>query len=219
MSATARRIAEIRGGTVAGQAGAVLPLVREALTAGVPPGLLLQDGLIAAMDEVGQRFERGDCYIPEMLLSAKVMKAAVEVLKPHLVSARVEPLGRVVIGTVEGDLHDIGKNLVGIMLGGVGFEVIDLGSNVNPARFVEAVATHRPGFVGFSTLLTTTMPNMERTIAALGGAGLRVGLSVVIGGAPVSAGFAREIGADCYAPTATEAAQALREIAKAARPA
>ena len=214
MSMRAKRLEAIRSGTVAGQAEAVLPLVREALADGVPPGVLLQEGLIAAMDEVGQRFERGDCYIPEMLLSAKVMRAAVEILKPHLISARVDPVGRIVIGTMEGDLHDIGKNLVGIMLQGVGFEVVDLGSNVKPARFVEAVDKHRPGFVGFSTLLTTTMPGMGRTIAALDAAGLRAGLRVVIGGAPVSAGFAREIGADCYAATATEAAQTLRELAK-----
>jgi len=214
---SAERIEAIRSGTVAGQPDTVLPLVREALAEGVPPGVLLQDGLIAAMDEVGRRFEQGDCYIPEMLLSARVMKAAVEVLRPHLLEAQVEPLGRIVIGTMEGDLHDIGKNLVGIMLEGVGFEVIDLGSNVRPARFVEAVQKHQPGFVGFSTLLTTTMPSMGRTIAALGEAGLRAGLRVVIGGAPVTARFAREIGADCYAATAIEAAQQLREIARARR--
>lgn len=208
------RVAAIRAGTVAGQADAVLPLVREALADGVAPGVLLQEGLIEAMDEVGRRFERGDCYIPEMLLSARVMKAALEAMRPHLVAAKVEPLGRVVIGTMEGDLHDIGKNLVGIMLEGVGFEVIDLGCNVPPARFVEAVAARRPAFVGFSALLTTTMPNMGRTIAALAEAGLRRGLSVVVGGAPVTARFAREIGADLYAATAAEAAQRLRELAK-----
>lgn len=210
-------LAAIRSGTVAGQADGVLPLVHRALAEGVPPGALLQDGLIAAMDEVGRRFERGDCYIPEMLLSARAMKAAVEVLRPHLVSAQVEPLGRVVIGTVEGDLHDIGKSLVGIMLEGAGFEVIDLGRNVPPARFVEAVALHRPVFVGFSSLLTTTMPNMGRTMAALAEAGLREGLVVAVGGAPVTARFAREIGADLYAATAAEAAQQLRELARAAR--
>lgn len=205
----------IRTGTVSGQGDSVLVLVREALAAGVTPGAVLQDGLIAAMDEVGRRFERGDCYIPEMLLSARTMKAAVEVLRPYLVSAKVEPVGRIVIGTMEGDLHDIGKNLVGIMLEGVGFEVIDLGNNVPPARFVEAVALHRPDFLGFSAMLTTTMPNMGRTLAALDRAGLRRAVRVVIGGAPVSTDYAREIGADLYAATGTEAAQRLRELARA----
>jgi 5-methyltetrahydrofolate--homocysteine methyltransferase len=203
-------LAGIRAGTVAGRAEDVLPLLRQALDEGLPPGVLLQDGLIAAMDDVGRRFERGDCYIPEMLLSARVMKAALAVLRPHLVSAQVEPAGRVVIGTVEGDLHDIGKSLVGLMLEGAGFEVIDLGSNTTPSRFVEAVDEHRPGFLGMSTLLTTTMPNMGRTIAAVERAGLRAGLRVVVGGAPVTASFAREIGADLYAATAIDAAQRLR---------
>jgi len=209
------RLDAIRSGTVAGQVDAVLPLMRAALAEGVAPVVLLQDGLIAAMDEVGRRFERGDCYIPEMLLSARVMKAALETLRPHLVSAKVEPVGRIVIGTMHGDLHDIGKNLVGIMLEGVGFEVIDLGNDVPPARFVEAVDKHRPGFVGFSAMLTTTMPNMARTLEALEAAGLRRDICVIIGGAPVSAKFAPEIGADLYAATGTEAAQRLRALARA----
>src|SRR3989337_382677 len=188
---SAERLEAIRSGTVAGQPDAVLPLVREALADGVPAGALLPDGVLAAMDEAGRRFEQGDCYIPEMLLSARVMKAAVEVLRPHLLEAQVEPLGRIVIGTMEGDLHDIGKNLVGIMLEGVDFEVIDLGSNVRPARFVEAVQKHQPGFVGFSTLLTTTMPNMGRTIAALGEAGLRAGLPGGVGRGPGTAALPR----------------------------
>ncbi len=209
-------LAAIRAGTVAGQAERVLPLVREALADGLAPAVLLQDGLIAAMDEVGRRFEQGECFIPEMLLSARVMKAAVQLLRPHLVAAQVEPLGRVVIGTVLGDVHDIGKGLVAMMLEGAGFEVIDLGNDVPPARFVDAVVRHRPGFVGFSALLTTTMPNMGRTIAALAEAGLRGGLRVVVGGAPVTPRFAREIGADLYAATAAEAAQHLREAARPA---
>ena len=204
------RLAAIRAGTVAGQAEGVLALVREALADGMAPAVLLQDGLIAAMDEVGRRFEQGDCFIPEMLLSARVMKAAVELLRPHLVAAHVEPLGRVVIGTVLGDVHDIGKGLVGMMLEGAGFEVFDLGNDVPLARFVEAVARHRPGFVGLSAMLTTTMPNMGRTIVALAEARLRDGLRVVVGGAPVTPRFAREIGADLYAATAAEAAQQLR---------
>lgn len=210
------RLAAIRAGTLAGEADRVLALVRQALTDGVPPGMLLQDGLIAAMDDVGRRFERGDCFLPEMLLSARVIKSAVEALRPHLVTARVELVGRVVIGTVEGDVHDIGKNLVAMLLEGAGFEVIDLGSNVAPRLFVEAVRRHRPGFVGLSTLLTTTMANMGRTIAALRDAGLRETVRVVVGGAPVTAGFARDAGADLYAATATEAAGRLRAAARGA---
>jgi 5-methyltetrahydrofolate--homocysteine methyltransferase len=209
------RLDAIREGTLAGQADVVLPLVRAALADGVAPAVLLQEGLIAAMDEVGRRFERGTCYIPEMLLSARVMKAALEDLRPHLISTKVEPVGRIVMGTMHGDLHDIGKNLVSIMLEGAGFEVIDLGNNVLPERFVEAVARHRPGFVGFSAMLTTTMPNMGRTLEALEGAGLRRDLRVIIGGVPVSAKFAAEIGADLYAATGTEAAQQLRNLARA----
>lgn len=203
----------IRAATVTGRAEMVLTLVRTALADGLAPALVL-DGLIAAMDEVGRRFERGDCYIADMLLSARAMKASVELLRPHLVSAKVEPVGRIVMGTVEGDLHDIGKNLVGMMLESVGFEVIDLGTNVPAARFVEAVVRHRPGFVGLSAMLTTTMPNMGRTVAALAAAGLRDTVRVVIGGAPVSANFAREIGADLYAATAADAAPRLRDLAR-----
>ena len=210
------RLAAIRAGTMAGKADTVLPLVRQALADGVTPAALLQHGLIAAMDEVGRRFEATECFIPEMLLSARVMKAAVELLRPYLVAAHVEPIGRIVIGTVQGDVHDIGKGLVAMMLEGAGFEVIDLGSDVPPTRFVDAVARHRPTFVGLSAMLTTTMPNMERTIAALAQVGLREGLRVVVGGALVTSPFAREIGADLYAATAAEAAQRLREAARPA---
>ena len=210
------RLGAIREGTVAGQADRVLPLVCAALVDGTPAADILQDGLIAAMDMVGRRFEHGDCFIPEMLLSARVMKGAVELLRPHLVAAHVQAVGRVVMGTVQGDVHDIGKNLVGMMLEGAGFEVIDLGNDVPPARFVEGVAQHRPDFVGLSAMLTTTMPNMGRTIAALKGAGLRTGVRVVVGGAPVTAAFAREIGADLYAASATEAAERLRVLARRA---
>jgi 5-methyltetrahydrofolate--homocysteine methyltransferase len=209
------RVEAIRRGTIAGEVERVLPAITEALGEGVAPGVLLAEGLIAAMDEVGRRFEAGDCYIPEMLRSAKVMKSALETLRPHLVSANVEPLGRVVIGTMQGDLHDIGKNLVAIMLEGAGFEVVDLGNNVPAARFVEAVDKHRPGFVGFSAMLTTTMPAMAGTLEALAAAGLRAGVRVIVGGAPVTGKFAGEIGADLYAPTGTDAAHVLRRLAAA----
>jgi 5-methyltetrahydrofolate--homocysteine methyltransferase len=214
MEGSVERVATIREGTIAGEAEIVLAAIRDALASGIPAGVLLQDGLISAMDEVGRRFEAGDCYIPEMLRSAKAMKAALEALRPHLVSANVEPLGRIVIGTMHGDLHDIGKNLVGIMLQGVGFEVIDLGNNVPAARFVEAIDKHRPGFVGFSAMLTTTRSAMAGAIAALDAAGLRGAVRVIVGGAPVTGEFAREIGADLYAPTGPEAAQLLRRLAQ-----
>jgi 5-methyltetrahydrofolate--homocysteine methyltransferase len=209
-----QRLDAIRAATITGEADSVVSAITDALAHGVTPGVLLEQGLIAAMDEVGRRFEVGDCYIPEMLRSAKAMKAALATLRPHLVSANVEPLGRIVIGTMEGDLHDIGKNLVGIMLEGVGFDVVDLGSNVPAARFVEAVEKHRPGFVGFSAMLTTTMPAMARALQALEAAGVRRDVHAIVGGAPVTAKFAREIGADSYAPTGPEAAQLLRGLAR-----
>jgi 5-methyltetrahydrofolate--homocysteine methyltransferase len=214
MEGSVERVATIREGTIAGEAEIVLAAIRDALAGGASAAVLLQDGLISAMDEVGRSFEAGDCYIPEMLRSAKAMKAALEALRPHLVSANVEPLGRIVIGTMHGDLHDIGKNLVGIMLQGVGFEVIDLGNNVPAARFVEAIDKHRPGFVGFSAMLTTTRSAMAGAIAALDAAGLRGAVRVIVGGAPVTGEFAREIGADLYAPTGPEAAQLLRRLAQ-----
>ncbi len=180
--------------------------VQATLEAGVSAADILYQGSIAAMTEVGRLFEEGEKFVPEMLISARAMKAGLAILRPHLVDAGIEPVGKVVLGTVKGDLHDIGKNLVGMMLEGVGFEVIDLGVDVTPEGFVEAVEAHRPDFVGLSALLTTTMPGMRATVEALQEAGLRDRVMVMVGGAPVTQSFAEDIGADLYAPDASAAA-------------
>jgi 5-methyltetrahydrofolate--homocysteine methyltransferase len=186
--------------------------VQAALDARVSAADILHQGCIAAMIEVGRMFEEGEKYVPEMLISARAMKAGLAILQPHLVDAGVEPVGKVVLGTVKGDLHDIGKNLVGMMLEGVGFEVIDLGVDVAPEAFVEAVRAHRPDFVGLSALLTTTMPGMQAAVDALQEAGLRDGVAVMVGGAPVTQSFAEEIGADLFAPDASSAASQARAL-------
>jgi 5-methyltetrahydrofolate--homocysteine methyltransferase len=186
--------------------------LKAALEAGVSAADILNEGCIPAMTEVGRLFEEGEKYVPEMLISALAMKAGLTILRPYLVDAGVEPVGKVVLGTVKGDLHDIGKNLVGMMLEGVGFEVIDLGVDVPPGGFVEAIKAHRPGFVGLSALLTTTMPVMKATIEALQEAGLRDQVAVMVGGAPVTQSFAEEIGADLYAPDAPAAASRAKAL-------
>jgi 5-methyltetrahydrofolate--homocysteine methyltransferase len=188
-----------------GRAPETAQSVQQALDAGHNPGEILNQGMIDAMAEVGRRFEAGDMFVPEMLIAARAMKQGLTVLQPHLVDAGVEPLDRVVLGTVKGDLHDIGKNLVGMMLEGSGFEVIDLGVDVSPEGFVEAVKAHQPGFVGLSSLLTTTMPAITQTIDALKAGGVRDHIKVMVGGAPVTQAFADEIGADLYAPDAASA--------------
>jgi 5-methyltetrahydrofolate--homocysteine methyltransferase len=180
--------------------------VQGALEAEQDPGEILNQGMISAMAEVGRRFEAQEMFVPEMLIAARAMKAGMAILKPYLLEADIEPVGRVVLATVKGDLHDIGKNLVGMMLEGAGFEVVDLGVDVAPEGFVEAVQEHRPDFVGMSALLTTTMPSMGTTVEALEEAGLREQVKVMVGGAPVTQQFAEEIGADIYAPDASSAA-------------
>jgi 5-methyltetrahydrofolate--homocysteine methyltransferase len=187
-------------------------LTRQALAGGLKPEQILQDGLIAGMDAVGRDFKAGELFVPEVLVAAKAMHAAMDVLRPLLVEGDVPTLGKYVIGTVQGDLHDIGKNLVGMMLEGAGFEVIDLGTDVTVQAFVEAVKTRRPHLMGMSALLTTTMPGMRATIDALREAGLRDQVKVMVGGAPVTAGFAREIGADGYAPDAAAAVDVARSL-------
>jgi len=188
-----------------GNADAVVDAVRKALEDGIAPGTILTDGMIAAMSEIGRRFEAGEAFVPEMLIAARAMKAGLAVLRPHLVEADIKPLGKVVLGTVQGDLHDIGKNLVGMMMEGAGFEVIDLGTDVSPQRFVQAVREHQPRFVGMSALLTTTMVNMQNVINELKEAGLRDRVVVMVGGAPLTQQFADSIGADLYAPDASSA--------------
>ena len=185
-------------------------LVQAALDAGVSPGDLLRDCMIPAMRETGALFEDGEYFVPQMLMSARAMQAGLEILKPRLAETGVEPIGKVVMGTVQGDMHSIGKNLVIMMLEGVGFEVIDLGVDVKPMRFVEAVQAHKPDVVGLSALLTTTMPQLQVTIQTLREAGALEGVKVMVGGAPVTPEFAQNIRADGFAPDASQAAELAR---------
>ena len=185
--------------------------VRVALDTGIAPGEILNKALISAMEKVGQLFEDGEYFVPEMLVAARAMKAGLEILKPLLVDSGVDPVGKVVVGTVKGDLHDIGKNLVAMMLEGAGFEIVDLGTDVTSDQFVAAIQ-EGADIVGLSALLTTTMPVMEETIRAIEGAGLRDQVKIIIGGAPVTADYANQIGADGYAPDASQAATLAKEF-------
>jgi len=187
-------------------------LVQEAIDAGLDADKILKEALIAPMGEIGKKFEAGEVYVPEMLISAKSMKFGLELLRPHLVAADVQPLGRVIIGTVQGDLHDIGKNLVGMMMEGAGFEVIDLGVDVKPEELVEAIKEHKPNIVAMSALLTTTMGNMKTAISMMSDAGLRDSVKVMIGGAPVTQEYADEISADGFSPDASQAANLAKEL-------
>ena len=199
-------------GILDGDRDVVRGQVTEALNAGVAPATILNESMIAAMAEVGRRFEIGEYFVPEMLIAARAMKEGLAILKPRLLEAKVEPIGRVVLGTVKGDLHDIGKNLVGMMLEGAGFEVIDLGTDVAPDQFVEAVKVKHPQIIGLSALLTTTMPSMKTTIQALEAANARGQVKVMIGGAPVTQKYADEIGADAYATDASSATARARAL-------
>ena len=201
----------IYDGVINGEQKTVAGGVQAALDAKVDPSVILNQGMIAAMSEVGRLFEAGEYYVPEMLIAARAMKSGLELLRPALTAANVQAVGKIVVGTVQGDLHDIGKNLVAMMLEGAGFEVIDLGIDVTPRKFVEAVKEHKPQFVGLSALLTTTMPNMKTTVDALNEAGIRTSVKVMIGGAPVTERYAREIGADIYSPDASSAARRAKE--------
>ncbi|NPV87714.1 MAG: corrinoid protein [Anaerolineae bacterium] len=186
--------------------------VQEALDAGLEPGYILNEGMVAAMSEVGRLFEEGEYFVPEMLIAARAMQAGLAVLKPKMVEANIQSIGKVVAGTVKGDLHDIGKNLVCMMLEGAAFEIIDLGSDVPPEKFVEAVEKNGANIVAMSALLTTTMPNMKTTIEALKAAGLRGKVKVMVGGAPLTAKYAEEIGADGYAPDASRAVALAKDL-------
>ncbi len=191
----------------------VAELVQEALDQGMDPGEILASGLIAGMDEVGKDFKAGDLFVPEVLIAARAMRAGMGVLRPLLAEADIPSAGKYVIGTVQGDLHDIGKNLVKMMLEGAGFQTIDLGTGVKPDDFVAAVREHQPQLLGMSALLTTTMPGMKATIEALEEAGLRDAVKIMVGGAPVTAAFAEQIGADAYAPDAASAVDVARSLA------
>ena len=198
-----------------GEEEEVAALVQQALDQGMEPGKILSDGLISGMDQVGVDFKAGDLFVPEVLIAARAMSAGMNVLRPLLAESDTTSAGKYVVGTVKGDLHDIGKNLVKMMLEGAGFETIDLGTDVEPANFVSAIQEHQPDLVGMSALLTTTMVNMKATIEALQEAGLRDSVKIMVGGAPVTAAFAKEIGADAYAPDAATAVDLARELAAA----
>ncbi len=197
---------------IAGHQEEVLTLTREALDNKAAARDILDNGLLAGMDVVGQRFKAGDLFIPEVLLCARCMLAAMDILDPLLSEGDATATGTVVIGTVEGDLHDIGKNLVAMMLQGGGFKVVDLGTNIKSADFVSAVEQHQPDILGMSALLTTTMPKMQETIEALKEAGLRDQVKVMIGGAPVTQDYADRIGADAYGANAASATEKAKEL-------
>jgi 5-methyltetrahydrofolate--homocysteine methyltransferase len=202
----------IYDGVLDGDMESVVEGVQQALDAGLTPGKILNEGMIAAMAEVGQLFEDGEYFVPEMLIAARAMQGGMQVLKPLLSEGDVQSPGKVVAGTVKGDLHDIGKNLVLMMLEGSAFEVVDLGTDVSPDKFVEAVKDTGAQIVAMSALLTTTMPNMQTTIEALKEAGLREQIKVMVGGAPLTQAYADKIGADGYAPDANQAVATARAL-------
>jgi 5-methyltetrahydrofolate--homocysteine methyltransferase len=203
---------DIYNSVVEGNAAGCVAGVKAAIAAGNDPGKILNDGMIAAMADVGKRFECGEYYVPEMLIAARAMQAGLKELRPHLVAADIKPIAKIVVGTVKGDLHDIGKNLVAMMLEGAGFEVIDLGVDVAPEKFVNAIKQNQPRFVGMSALLTTTMPMMSKTIEAITAAGLRDQVTILVGGAPVTDKFAQQIGANLFAPDASSASSRAKAL-------
>ena len=198
--------------TLVGNAPSVLDLTRAGLDMGLGPEVLLYEALIPSLEEVGARFERGDFFVPEMLIAGKAMAGALEILRPLLAETGAETIGKIVMGTVKGDVHDIGKNLVNIMFEGAGFEVIDLGVQVAPEKFVDAIRQHRPDIVGFSAFLTTTMPMFKANINALQKAGMREQVIVMVGGAPVTQEYADVVGADGYASDASAAVAKAKEL-------
>ena len=198
-----------------GKAPLAKEVTEQLLAAKVSPSDVLNKGLVAGMSVVGAKFKNNEFYVPEVLIAARAMKMAMEVLRPVLASAGVKPVATVAIGTVRGDLHDIGKNLVAMMLEGAGFQINDLGVDVKPEQFVESVKGEGASLICLSALLTTTMPAMKDTIQALADAGLRSGVCVMVGGAPVTQDYAREIGADGYAPDAASAVDTAKELLKA----
>ena len=205
----------IHQGVMEGDMALTQQKVQEAIDAGVAPESILQDSLIPAMAEVGRLFEEGEYFVPEMLIAARAMKAGLALLRPLLVAADVKPAGKVAAGTVKGDLHDIGKNLVCMMLEGAGFEIVDLGVDVPPEKFIDAVVNQGVDIVAMSALLTTTMPNMKTTLEAIKAAGVRDKVKVMVGGAPVTDAYAKEIGADGYAADASRAVTLAKALVAA----
>jgi corrinoid protein of di/trimethylamine methyltransferase len=208
----AELLEKIANALIAGKQDEVIKLAQEALDAGTAAKEILDNGLLAGMDVVGQRFKAGDMFIPEVLLCARCMHGAMDILKPLLSEGDAAGAGTYLIGTVEGDLHDIGKNLVSMMLQGAGFKVVDLGTNITAQQFVDAVKEHNPQVIGMSALLTTTMPKMEETIAALKEAGIRDQVKIMAGGAPVTQDFVDKIGADAYGANAASAVEKAKEL-------
>ncbi|MBN1809511.1 MAG: corrinoid protein [Planctomycetes bacterium] len=202
--------AEMNAALQKGNAPLVGELTKKALDEGASPKEVLDKGLIAAMGVVGEKFKKNEVYVPEVLIAARAMHAGLAVLEPILAETGVEPIGVFMIGTVKGDLHDIGKNLVAMMVKGAGYKVVDLGIDVTPDKFVEAVKKEKPGVIGLSALLTTTMPMMKSTIEAVRAAGVDV--KIIVGGAPVTQAYADEIGADGYSPDAASAVGLVKEL-------
>jgi 5-methyltetrahydrofolate--homocysteine methyltransferase len=205
-------LTEVAQAVIDGSRERAAGLTQQALDEGADPTRILEQGLQAGMAEIGRRFREGECYVPEVLLAARAMHTGLDVLRPRLTQTGMPAIGRVVIGTVAGDLHDIGKNLVGMMLEGAGFQVVDLGVDVSVEGFVEAVREHAPDIVGMSALITTTMPAMGRAVEALKEVGLRGGVKVVVGGAPVTREYASRIGADGYGVDAAEAVDVCKSL-------
>ncbi len=205
-------LTQLTEAVISGNAAQSKELTQKAMDDGVPVQQILDDGLIAAMNEVGVRFKSNVFYVPEVLIAARAMNQAMELLGPQLAKAGIEPVGTVVLGTVKGDLHDIGKNLVGMMWKGAGFKVIDLNVDVAPEKFVEAVKENGAKLVGLSALLTTTMVSMKEVLEALDAAGLKGKVKTMVGGAPVTQEYADQIGADGYAPDAASAVEKAKEL-------
>ena len=203
---------QLKQALIEGNAGTVTALTEALLASGASAREILDEALLPGMEVVGARMREGECFIPEVLLSARTMQGALDLIRPHMLAGESTSAGTVVIGTVEGDLHDIGKNLVGMLLQGAGFEVVNLGTGVGPAQFVAAVEEHAPVILGMSALLTTTLPRMAETIAALKAAGLRDSVKVMVGGAPVTSAYAEEIGADGYGANAGMAVERAKEL-------
>ena len=203
--------------TLVGNGPEVLNLTKQGLAQGLGPETLLYEALIPSLEEVGARFERGDFFVPEMLIAGKAMAGALEILRPLLAETGAATIGKIVMGTVKGDVHDIGKNLVNIMFEGAGFEVIDLGVQVSPEKFLDAIREHQPDIVGFSAFLTTTMPMFKANINALEKAGLRDQVLVMVGGAPVTQEYANVVGADGYASDASAAVVRAKELIQGRR--
>ncbi len=203
---------QIANSVITGKANDTESLVKQAIEANIPVRDILNQGLIAAMDVVGTKFKNNEFYVPEVLIAARAMKAGMKLLKPRFAESGVVSVGKLALGTVKGDLHDIGKNLVAMMLEGAGFEIIDLGVDVAPEKFVQAVRQSQAQVVGMSALLTTTMLNMKTTLQALKDEGIRDSVKVIIGGAPVTQSYADEIGADGYAPDAATAVSVVKQL-------